>query len=78
MKVGRLITDDGIEFSLESSQLRELTEYLCRQEANDAIAAQASATGLPCLPSLLDPEDYERAAQAAYFVRQVKALPAAA
>jgi len=72
MKVGRLITIEGIEFSLESSQLRELTDYLRRQEANEAVAAEASA------PGLVDPEDYERAAQAAYFVRQEKSLPAAA
>jgi hypothetical protein len=33
MKVGRLITDEGIEFSLENSQLVEFIEYMRRQEA---------------------------------------------
>lgn len=76
MKIGRLITTEGIEFSLESSQLKDLTEYLRHQEVNDAIAsasgAQVNASGF------VDPEEYERAAQAAYFVRQVKTFPAAA
>ena len=76
MKVGRLITVEGIEFSLESSQLRELTEYLRRQETNETIAPDS---GAPLnVSGFVDPEEYERAAQAAYFVRQAKALPAAA
>lgn len=76
MKIGRLITVEGIEFNLDSSQLAELTEYLHHQQINDAIALDV---GVPLNPSgFIDPEEYERAAQAAYFVRQAKALPAAA
>jgi len=75
MKVGRLITLEGIEFNLESSQLRELTDYLRRHEINDAIAAEAGAQAEVYV--FVDPEEYERAVQAAYFVRQQKAFPAA-
>ncbi|HZF40457.1 MAG TPA: hypothetical protein VE715_16660 [Blastocatellia bacterium] len=76
MKVGRLITDEGIEFSLENSQLREFIEYLRRQVANEAIAAELGV--LVDASGFVDPEDYERAAQAAYFARKAKTLPAAA
>lgn len=76
MKVGRLITVEGIEFNLESSQLRELTEYLRRQEVNDAIAAESGAQGTAS--GFVDPEEFERAVQAAYFVGQQKTFPAAA
>ncbi|HEY9433499.1 MAG TPA: hypothetical protein VI260_18735 [Blastocatellia bacterium] len=76
MKVGRLITDEGIEFSLENAQLREFIEHLRRQDANEAIVAELSV--LVDASGFIDPEDYERAAQAAYFVRQAKKLPAAA
>jgi hypothetical protein len=76
MKVGRLITDEGIEFSLEGSQLGEFIEYLRRQEANKAIAAELSA--LVDASGFIDPEDYERAVQAAYFARRAKTIPAAA
>ncbi|HZF40725.1 MAG TPA: hypothetical protein VE715_18020 [Blastocatellia bacterium] len=68
--------DDGIEFSLENSQLREFIEYLRRQEANEAIVAELSV--LVDASGFVDPEDYERAAQAAYFARKAKTLPAAA
>ena len=76
MKVGRLITDEGIEFSLDNSQLREFIEHLRRQEANQAIAAELDT--LVDASGFIDPEDYERVAQAAYFVREAKTLPAAA
>jgi hypothetical protein len=76
MKVGRLITDDGIELSLENSQLGEFIEYLRRQEANEAVAAELSL--LADTSGFVDPEDYERAAQAAYFVSRAKTVPAAA
>lgn len=65
MKIGRLITDDGIEIGLESSELKEINEYLVRQRANELIAADVESpvfTG-----GGLDPEDYERVVQAAYF-----------
>lgn len=74
MIIGRLITTDGIEFDIERSQLNHLTEYLRRQQVNHALAV---ATELEAL-SFFDPEEYERAVQAAYFVRQQKAFPAAA
>jgi len=76
MKIGRLITDEGIEFSLENSQLVEFIEYLRRQEANEAAVAEISA--LADASGFVDPEDYERAAQAAYFAPRAKKLPAAA
>jgi hypothetical protein len=76
MKAGRLITDDGIEFTLENSQLREFIEYLRRQDANGALAAELSV--LVDASGFVDPEDYERAAHAAYFARRAKTLPAAA
>lgn len=76
MRVGRLITDEGIEFGLENLQLLEFIEYLGRQAANEAIAAELSA--LVDASGFIDPEDYERAAQAAYFVRQAEQLPAVA
>ena len=76
MKVGRLITNEGIEFSLENSQLVEFIEYLRRQEANEAIVAEISA--LVGASGFVDPEDYERAAQAVYSMRRAKKLPAAA
>jgi len=72
MTIGRFITTEGIEFKLESSQLRDLTDYLRRQELNDAIAAQGGVSGF------VDPEEYERAVQAAYLVRQQKAFPVTA
>ena len=76
MKVGRLITDEGIEFSLDNSQLREFIERLRRQEANETVAAELSL--LVDASGFIDPEDYERAAQAAYFARRATTLPAAA
>jgi hypothetical protein len=76
MKVGRLITDEGIEFSLDNSQLREFIESLRRQEGDESIATELSRLG--DASGLVDPEDYERAAQAAYFARRAKTLPAAA
>lgn len=76
MKIGRLITVEGIEFSVDRSQLRELTEYLRRQEIDEAIA---SDLGIPGDASgLIDPEGYERAAQAAYYVQKSKARPVTA
>jgi hypothetical protein len=75
MKVGRLITEEGIEFSLDNSQLREFIERLRRQEANEAIAAELNL--LVDASGFVDPEDYERAAQAAYYyARRSKTLPA--
>jgi hypothetical protein len=68
MKIGRLITDDGIEFSLESSQLKELNEYLAHQEVNEALA-EGVAYSISAAVSF-DPEDYERVVQAAYLVDQ--------
>jgi hypothetical protein len=76
MKVGRLVTEEGIEFSLDTSQLGEFIERLRRQEGNEAIAAELSL--LVDASGSIDPEDYERAAQAAYFARRAKTLPAAA
>jgi hypothetical protein len=76
MKVGRLITDDGIEFSLENSQLGEFIEYLRRRGANETIAEELSV--LIDTSGFVDPEDYERAAQAAYFASRAKTFPAAA
>jgi hypothetical protein len=73
MIIGRLITTDGIEFDIERSQLNHLTEYLRRQQINDALAAAAELE----TSSFFDPEEYERTVQAAYFVRQQKAFPAA-
>jgi len=74
MNIGRLITPEGIEINLEVSQLRDLTEYLRRQEINDALAAAAKLEAL----GFIDPEEYERTLQAAYFAREQKTLPAAA
>jgi hypothetical protein len=74
MSIGRLITTEGIEFNLESGQLKDLTEFLRRQQINDALAAAAELEAL----SFFDPEEYERTVQAAYFVRQQKAFPAEA
>jgi hypothetical protein len=76
MKVGRLITDEGIEFSLDNSQLREFIEYLRRQEGDESIATELSL--LVDASGFVGPEDYERAAQADYFARRAKTLPAAA
>ena len=76
MKIGRLLTNEGIEFSLDSAQLIELTAYLQRQQRNETIAASAGAPSNAA--SFFDPEEYERAAQAAYLVRPAQALPAAA
>jgi hypothetical protein len=76
MKVGRLISDEGVEFSLDNSQLREFIECLRRQEGDEAIAAELSL--LVDAAGFIDPEDYERAAQAAYFARRAKTVPAAA
>ena len=75
MKVGRLITDEGIEFSLDNSQIRELIERLHSQDAGQAIAAELSL--LIDASGVVDPEDYERAAQAAYYARRAKSVPAA-
>lgn len=76
MKIGRLITNEGIEFSLDSAQLAELTEYLQRQQRNEILAAQ---TGVPSKAAgFFDPEEYERAAQAAYLARPAQWLPAVA
>ena len=68
MSIGRLITTEGIEFNLENGQLRDLTDFLRRQEINDALAAAAELEAL----GFVDPEEYERALQAAYFVHQQK------
>jgi hypothetical protein len=76
MKVGRLITDEGIEFGLDNSQLREFIEHLRRQKGDESIAAELSL--LVDASGFVDPEDYERAAQAVYFARRAKTLPAAA
>jgi hypothetical protein len=76
MRVGRVITDEGMEFSLESSQLVEFIEFLRRQKADDAIAAELSV--LVDGSGFIDPEDYERAIQAVYFAGRSKKLPAAA
>ena len=76
MKVGRLITDEGIEFSLENSQLMEFIEHLRRQDAKGGNISEISA--LVGEAGYVDPEDYERAAQAAYFAPRAKTLPAAA
>ena len=54
----------------------EFIEYLRRQEANEAIVAEISA--LVGASGFVDPEDYERAAQAVYSMRRAKKLPAAA
>ncbi|MBS1791100.1 MAG: hypothetical protein JST85_25535 [Acidobacteria bacterium] len=70
MIIGRLITTDGIEFDLESSQLTALTEHLRRQQVNDSLAAAADLEA----SSFFDPEEYERIVQAVYFVRQQKTL----
>ena len=76
MKIGRLITVEGLEFSIESSQLNELIEYLRRHEVTETIASEL---GAPVEASgFVDPEDYERAAQAAYFAHQAKSVSAAA
>lgn len=67
MKVGTLTTIDGIELSLETSQLRELIEYLWSQQATEFLSGErvdpADAPGF-------GPEDYERMIQAAWAVRQ--------
>ena len=42
MKVGRLITDERIEFSFENSQIKGFIEYLRRQEAGESLAAELS------------------------------------
>jgi hypothetical protein len=76
MKVGRLITDEGIEFSIDNSQLREFIERLRLQVAGQSIADELSI--LVDASGFIDPEDYERAAQAAYYARQTKKIPAAA
>jgi hypothetical protein len=76
MKVGRLITDEGIEFSLDNLQIREFIEQLRRQKADESIVAELSL--LVDASGFVDPEDYERAAQAAYFARRATTLPAAA
>lgn len=76
MKVGGLITDEGIEFSFENSQIKGFIEYLRRQEASESLAAELSL--LVDASGFVDPEDYERAAQAVYFMRRAKKLPAAA
>jgi cation transport regulator ChaC len=76
MKVGKLITNEGVEYSLESAQLGELFEYLRRREGNAAAVSKLS--GLADASGFVDPEDYERVVQAAYFTRRKNALPAAA
>jgi len=76
MKVGRFITVEGLEFSVDSSQLKELTEYLRRCEITETIASEIGASADAA--GFVDPEDYERAAQAAYFARRAKSLPVAA
>jgi len=76
MKIGRLIALEGIEFSLEVAQLRELIEHLRRQEINETFASEIGASAPAS--GFIDPEDYERAAQAAYFVRRAKSAPAKA
>lgn len=75
MKVGRLITDEGIEFSLDNSQLKEFIELLRGQNVDDAIAAELSL--LVDSSGGVDPEDYERAVQAACFAGRAKTRPAA-
>ena len=39
MKLGRLITVEGIEIRVETAQLGELVEYLGRRASDEAIAA---------------------------------------
>jgi hypothetical protein len=76
MKVGRLITDEGIEFNLDNSQLKDFIERLRSQNANETIAAELSL--LVDSSGFVDPEDYERAVQAACFASRAKTLPATA
>lgn len=76
MKVGRLITVEGIEFNLEYSHLKELTEYLKHQEENTALAADAALVQGEF--ALVDPENYERALQAAYLVQHATGVRLAA
>jgi hypothetical protein len=67
MKVGTFITPEGIEFSVEASELRELIEYLCQQEANEALSVRGDSVSTQ---EFVGPEDYERIIQAAWAVRQ--------
>jgi hypothetical protein len=76
MKLGRLITTEGVEISVEISQLRELTDYLSRWETHERFAASAGEPDDG--PSLVDPENYERVIQAAYFAKQARARQARA
>jgi hypothetical protein len=76
MNVGRLITNDGIEYSLDSSQFEEFIEYLRRREEGEVFAPELSE--LAGVSGVVDPEDYERVAQATYFTRRKGAFPAAA
>ncbi len=68
MSIGRLLTKEGLEIGLESNQLEELIRYLRQVEANESLALamhfEANADGF------VDPEEYERAAQAASIVGQ--------
>jgi hypothetical protein len=74
MKVGRLITVEGVEFNLECSQLKELTEYLKHQEENATLAAELAWDD----SDFIDPENYERALQAAYLVQHATGVRLAA
>jgi len=73
MKVGKLITIEGIEINLDSSKLGELTELLHHQEVNKAIASEPNT--VPAAPGVVDLEDFERTAQAAYLVHQARTFP---
>jgi Holliday junction resolvase len=74
MKIERFIfiSAEGIEFKLEHSQLESLLEYLRRQEATDRLAAEAKLSLSEA--EFIDPEDFERAAQAEHFVRRRRSL----
>ncbi len=76
MKIGRLITVEGIEFSVDRSRLKELVELLRREEVNETIASETGLSG--DASGFVDPENYERAAQAAYYVQKTKTRPVAA
>jgi hypothetical protein len=72
-----LLVTHWINFSSTvTDRSRRYIEYLRRQEANETAVAEIIA--LVDAPGFVDPEDYERAAQAAYFVRWAKKLLAAA
>jgi hypothetical protein len=76
MKVGRLVTSEGVEYTLAESQLGDIIGYLQGREGNDAVISKSS--GQAAAADQVDPEDYERAVQAAYFTSRKNAVPAAA